>query len=518
MWEHVMTHLESDPLKLRTEVDWVIKYHLIEAYRERHDLPLTHPRVALLDLAYHDVTRPRSLYYLLERRGQVDRTATDEEIETAVDTPPQTTRARLRGAFIKRAKERKRDYTVDWVHLKLNDQAQRTVLCKDPFKSRDERVERLIASLVADRVPSFRTGQVVAAARGADRAAARRGRPRRRARARVRADRSSPAPVALGDHVVVNTTAVELGLGTGGWHVVHWNLARDEWSEKGPGHIIKGRYTSLQADVGSTEEHLDAARRRRVDRRHARRRRRAAQPAPGGRGRGQGRARPTRGSSYVMTDGAALPLALSDLVAELARPRRCIDATITCGHAFGGDYEAVSVFSALAVARHVADADVAVVAMGPGIVGTEHPARLQRHRGRARPRRGGRARRRADRRAARVVRRSARAPPSASRTTARPRCGSRAASACVVAVPCVGGAEEARLRADLAAAGHRRAPRARRRRRRPTSSSSSRRTTSTSSRWAGPRPTTRCCSRPRPPPGVVAVDRSLRWRSARTDA
>ena len=56
MWEHVMTHLENDPLKLTTEVDWVIKYHLIEAYRERHDLPLTHPRVALLDLAYHDVT------------------------------------------------------------------------------------------------------------------------------------------------------------------------------------------------------------------------------------------------------------------------------------------------------------------------------------------------------------------------------------------------------------------------------------------------------------------------------
>ena len=65
----------------------------------------------------------------------------------AVDTPPQTTRARLRGEFIRRAKERKRDYTVDWVHLKLNDQAQRTVLCKDPFKSRDERVEKLIASL-----------------------------------------------------------------------------------------------------------------------------------------------------------------------------------------------------------------------------------------------------------------------------------------------------------------------------------------------------------------------------------
>ena len=79
--------------------------------------------------------------------GQVDRMVDDDEITEAMNTPPQTTRARLRGAFIKRAKERKRDYTVDWVHLKLNDQAQRTVLCKDPFKSRDERVERLIASL-----------------------------------------------------------------------------------------------------------------------------------------------------------------------------------------------------------------------------------------------------------------------------------------------------------------------------------------------------------------------------------
>ena len=147
MWEHCMTHLENDPLKLRTEVDWVIKYHLLEAFRERHDLPLTHPRVALVDLAYHDVTRSRSLYSLLERRGQVDRIIDDDAVEVAMSTPPQTTRARLRGAFIKRAKEKKRDYTVDWVHLKLNDQAQRTVLCKDPFKARDERVERLIASL-----------------------------------------------------------------------------------------------------------------------------------------------------------------------------------------------------------------------------------------------------------------------------------------------------------------------------------------------------------------------------------
>ena len=65
----------------------------------------------------------------------------------AKSLPPQTTRARLRGEFIKRAQERRRDFTVDWVHLKLNDQAQRTVLCKDPFRAVDERVEKLIASM-----------------------------------------------------------------------------------------------------------------------------------------------------------------------------------------------------------------------------------------------------------------------------------------------------------------------------------------------------------------------------------
>ena len=147
MWQHVMSTIERDPLELRTEVDWVIKHHLVEAYRAKHDLALAHPRVALVDLAYHDVTRSRSLYYKMADRGLVERLVDDEAIEFAVDNPPQTTRARLRGAFIKRAKERKRDYTVDWVHLKLNDQAQRTVLCKDPFKSRDDRVERLINSL-----------------------------------------------------------------------------------------------------------------------------------------------------------------------------------------------------------------------------------------------------------------------------------------------------------------------------------------------------------------------------------
>jgi proteasome accessory factor A len=147
MWEHCMKGIESDPFSLDREVDWVIKHKLIESYRARHDLSLANPKVQLIDLQYHDVNRNRGLYYKLQDRDLVERMCTDEEINEAMDTPPQTTRAKLRGEFIRRAKERKRDYTVDWVHLKLNDQAQRTVLCKDPFKSHDERVDKLIASL-----------------------------------------------------------------------------------------------------------------------------------------------------------------------------------------------------------------------------------------------------------------------------------------------------------------------------------------------------------------------------------
>ncbi len=258
-------------------------------------------------------------------------------------------------------------------------------------------------------------------------------------------------PVACGDRVVVNTTAVELGLGTGGWHVVHWNLAREEWTEKGPGHIIKARYTSLQADVGSAEEHLDPELAD-VDSI-------TGMPVVAAALHSQLPAiatvvkdeRPDARLAYVMTDGAALPLALSDLVADL-RARDLLDATITCGHAFGGDYEAVSVFSALAIARHVAGADVAVVVMGPGIVGTgtrlgftgiEVGPVLDAAAGL-----GGRPI---------VALRVSFADPRPRHTgvshhtltTLRVATRSRV----TVPVPCVGGEEEARIRADLAGAG-----------------------------------------------------------------
>jgi hypothetical protein len=172
--------------------------------------------------------------------------------------------------------------------------------------------------------------------------------------------------VAVGDRVVVNTTAVELGLGTGGWHVVHWNLSRAELIQPGPDHVMKVRYTSLQIDAGTDElrsPDLPASL--------------EGVPVVACLVHSQvglvavaiKSAAPHLRVGYVMTDGAALPLALSDLVAEL-RDRSLLDVTVTAGHAFGGDLEAVTVPSALLLARHVAEADVIVVGMGPGVVGT----------------------------------------------------------------------------------------------------------------------------------------------------
>jgi proteasome accessory factor A len=148
LWGRVLNAIERGDLDpVAREIDWVSKLKLIERYQSKHQIPMSHPRIAQLDLAYHDVRRGRGLYALMEKRKQVDRISNDLEIFEAKETPPQTTRARLRGEFIRHAQEKRRDFTVDWVHLKLNDQAQRTVLCKDPFRAYDERVERLIASM-----------------------------------------------------------------------------------------------------------------------------------------------------------------------------------------------------------------------------------------------------------------------------------------------------------------------------------------------------------------------------------
>jgi proteasome accessory factor A len=145
-WGTVLDRLHEDPRSLNRELDWVIKLDLIQSYMQRKKIGFEDQRVSMLDLQYHDIKRSRGLYYILIREQLVDRLLTEVEIDRAVLEPPQSTRARIRSDFIKYATERNKSYDVGWSYLKLNDRYQRTILCKDPFQSRDPRVEEMIAS------------------------------------------------------------------------------------------------------------------------------------------------------------------------------------------------------------------------------------------------------------------------------------------------------------------------------------------------------------------------------------
>ncbi|WRZ10497.1 proteasome accessory factor PafA2 family protein [Streptomyces sp. NBC_00341] len=129
------------------EIDWGMKYQLIERYRAKRNMTMSNPRGAQIDLPYRDIHRRRGLHYLLEPKGQIARICHDLKIFEGKSVPPRTTRARLRGHLIHRAQGQRWDFTVDWVRLKLSDQAQRTVLCKDPFHSVDDREEKLTAGM-----------------------------------------------------------------------------------------------------------------------------------------------------------------------------------------------------------------------------------------------------------------------------------------------------------------------------------------------------------------------------------
>lgn len=144
LWERGLHAVESDQLHLvDTEIEWVMKRRLLTEYAERHGLAFHDDRLQQLDLAWHDVHPRRGLVRLLERAGRARVLVDDGRVERAMTEPPQT-RARLRGDFVRAAQEHGRDFTVDWVHLKLNDVAARTVICKDPFTSVDARVDELV--------------------------------------------------------------------------------------------------------------------------------------------------------------------------------------------------------------------------------------------------------------------------------------------------------------------------------------------------------------------------------------
>ena len=148
LWRRSLDALESHDYSLvDMELDWMIKRKFMNSYKEKHQLNDMDSRLILLDISYHNIRKDRGLFYILEKSGMAKTLITNNDVNSAMENPPQTTRAALRGRFIKVAQEKKRDFTVDWVNLKINDQQQSSIACKDPFKNTDERVDKLIAAL-----------------------------------------------------------------------------------------------------------------------------------------------------------------------------------------------------------------------------------------------------------------------------------------------------------------------------------------------------------------------------------
>jgi proteasome accessory factor A len=147
LWRRGVDALRAgEPGRVATELDWVIKRTLLDRYRERTGASLLDPRVQRLELAYHDIG-PAGLFARLEEDGLAARAVEPAAVAQAQTTPPPTTRAALRGRFIAAARAAGRDYSVDWVHLRLGDGDARVVALLDPFKNADERVDALIAAI-----------------------------------------------------------------------------------------------------------------------------------------------------------------------------------------------------------------------------------------------------------------------------------------------------------------------------------------------------------------------------------
>jgi len=146
-WGDVLKALEDDPRQLSRELDWVIKKELMLSYIDRKGSGWDDPRVSMMDLQYHDIRRDRGLYYLLDKKGMIERISKESDVQKAMKDPPQTTRAKIRGDFIRFAREKNRSYSVDWTFLKLNGYWEETILCMNPFLSSDKRVDELISTM-----------------------------------------------------------------------------------------------------------------------------------------------------------------------------------------------------------------------------------------------------------------------------------------------------------------------------------------------------------------------------------
>ena len=148
LWERGLEALRlQQPDRVATELDWAVKHQLLTRYCQRHDTDLADPRATRLALAYHDVSPGQGLRQRLEGAGLLRRFVDDETCRRAVDTPPATTRARLRGAVVAKAEDLRCDVSVGWVGVRLDDGVCSPVTLSDPFCAVDERIDALLESM-----------------------------------------------------------------------------------------------------------------------------------------------------------------------------------------------------------------------------------------------------------------------------------------------------------------------------------------------------------------------------------
>ncbi|WP_345474484.1 Pup--protein ligase [Glutamicibacter ectropisis] len=145
LWERTLRAIETENYSLiDQDIDWAIKHKLLHGYAQKNSLPLSSPRLAQLNLTYHDIDPARGLFHVLKRRGLASSVVSDADIRQAVNNPPATTRAAIRSKFIRAARANGRRYSADWVHMKYEDEPGGIVLCKDPFATSDPEVDKLI--------------------------------------------------------------------------------------------------------------------------------------------------------------------------------------------------------------------------------------------------------------------------------------------------------------------------------------------------------------------------------------
>ena len=155
LWERGLDAVaRGRPQDVAADLDWAAKHQLLTRYARRAGTGLDDPRVARLALAYHDVDPGTGLRPKLERAGLLHRLVDEDRCRAAVDTPPATTRARLRGAAVALAQDLRRDLTVDWVNLRLDDGRTPPLALRDPFACADERVDALLDAMTRQDAPA----------------------------------------------------------------------------------------------------------------------------------------------------------------------------------------------------------------------------------------------------------------------------------------------------------------------------------------------------------------------------